>query len=121
MMLFFFNGFIGTKSLLLHGQRREHWADGVIKRYFIDEEKIRSKIEENRSKAKDRTKPSFARRLQKPPKNKNANRKNWRNKKSKRAQREKSDDSQALNVLHEQHRNTDDARRPVKVQRRQNL
>ena len=35
----------------------------AIKRFFINEEKIRSKIEDNKSKAKDRTKPSFMERL----------------------------------------------------------
>ena len=36
----------------------------TIKRFFIDEEKIRAKIEDNKSKASDRTKPSFMERLQ---------------------------------------------------------
>jgi len=36
----------------------------AIKRFFIDEDKIKAKIEDNKSKAKDRTKPSFMERLQ---------------------------------------------------------
>ena len=36
----------------------------TIKRFFINEDKIKARIEDNRSKAKDRTKPSFMERLQ---------------------------------------------------------
>ena len=36
----------------------------VIKQFFIDEGKIKAKIDANRAKAKDRSKPSFMERLQ---------------------------------------------------------
>ena len=36
----------------------------TIKRFFINEDKIRAKIDDNRSKAGARTKPSFMERLQ---------------------------------------------------------
>ena len=65
MMLFFFNGFASGLSLYYFTANVVSIGQMVvIKRFFIDEEKIRSKIEENRSKAKDRTKPSFMERLQ---------------------------------------------------------
>ena len=65
MMLFFFNGFASGLSLYYFTANVVSIGQMVvIKRFFIDEEKIRAKIDENRSKAKDRTKPSFMERLQ---------------------------------------------------------
>jgi len=65
MMLFFFNGFASglslyyfTANVVSIGQML------VIKQFFIDEGKIKAKIDANRAKAKDRSKPSFMERLQ---------------------------------------------------------
>ena len=64
-MLFFFNGFASGLSLYYFTANVVSIGQMVvIKRFFIDEEKIKAKIDENRSKAKDRTKPSFMERLQ---------------------------------------------------------
>ena len=64
-MLFFFNGFASGLSLYYFTANVVSIGQMVaIKRFFIDEEKIRTKIEDNKSKAKDRTKPSFMERLQ---------------------------------------------------------
>ena len=64
-MLFFFNGFASGLSLYYFIANLTSIGQMLtIKRFFIDEEKIRAKIEDNKSKAKDRTKPSFMERLQ---------------------------------------------------------
>ena len=64
-MLFFFNGFASGLSLYYFTANLVSIGQMVaIKRFFINEEKIKAKIEDNRSKAKDRTKPSFMERLQ---------------------------------------------------------
>ena len=63
-MLFFFNGFASGLSLYYFTANVTSIGQMLaIKRFFINEEKIRSKIEDNKSKAKDRTKPSFMERL----------------------------------------------------------
>ena len=64
-MLFFFNGFASGLSLYYFVANVTSIGQMLtIKRFFINEEKIRAKIEDNKSKAKDRTKPSFMERLQ---------------------------------------------------------
>ena len=64
-MLFFFNGFASGLSLYYFTANVVSIGQMVaIKRFFIDEDKIKAKIEDNKSKAKDRTKPSFMERLQ---------------------------------------------------------
>ena len=64
-MLFFFNGFASGLSLYYFTANLVSIGQMVtIKRFFINEEKIKAKIEDNKSKAKDRTKPSFMERLQ---------------------------------------------------------
>ena len=64
-MLFFFNGFASGLSLYYFIANLTSIGQMfTIKRFFIDEEKIRAKIEDNKSKASDRTKPSFMERLQ---------------------------------------------------------
>ena len=64
-MLFFFNGFASGLSLYYFTANVVSIGQMVtIKRFFINEDKIRAKIEDNKSKAKDRTKPSFMERLQ---------------------------------------------------------
>jgi YidC/Oxa1 family membrane protein insertase len=64
-MLFFFNGFASGLSLYYFTANVVSLGQMVvIKRFFINEEKIQAKIEDNKSKAKDRTKPSFMERLQ---------------------------------------------------------
>jgi YidC/Oxa1 family membrane protein insertase len=64
-MLFFFNGFASGLSLYYFTANLVSIGQMVaIKRFFINEEKIKTKIEDNKSKAKDRTKPSFMERLQ---------------------------------------------------------
>ena len=63
-MLFFFNGFASGLSLYYFTANVVSIGQMVtIKRFFINEDKIRAKIEDNKSKAKDRTKPSFMERL----------------------------------------------------------
>ena len=57
-MLFFFNGFIWLELYYFIANLTNIGQMLTIKRFFIDEEKIRAKIEDNKSKAKDRTKPS---------------------------------------------------------------
>ncbi len=65
MMLFFFNSFASGLSLYYFTANVVSIGQMVaIKQFFIDEEKIKAKIEANKSKAKDRTKPSFMERLQ---------------------------------------------------------
>ena len=64
-MLFFFNGFASGLSLYYFTANVVSIGQMVtIKRFFINEDKIKAKIEDNKSKAKDRTKPSFMERLQ---------------------------------------------------------
>jgi YidC/Oxa1 family membrane protein insertase len=64
-MLFFFNGYASGLSLYYFIANLTSIGQMfTIKRFFIDEEKIRAKIEDNKSKASDRTKPSFMERLQ---------------------------------------------------------
>ena len=64
-MLFFFNGFASGLSLYYFTANVVSIGQMVaIKRFFINEDKIQAKIEDNKSKAKDRTKPSFMERLQ---------------------------------------------------------
>ena len=55
----------------------------TIKRFFINEDKIRAKIDDNRSKAGERTKPSFMERLQEAAKE--------ADKKQKETERKKND------------------------------
>ncbi len=63
-MLFFFNGFASGLSLYYFTANVVSIGQMMaIKRFFIDEDKIKAKIEDNKSKAKDRTKPSFMERL----------------------------------------------------------
>ena len=64
-MLFFFNGFASGLSLYYFIANVTSIGQMLtIKRFFINEDKIKARIEDNRSKAKDRTKPSFMERLQ---------------------------------------------------------
>jgi len=64
-MLFFFNGFASGLSLYYFTANVVSIGQMVvIKNFLIDEDKIKAKIEDTRSKAKDRTKPSFMERLQ---------------------------------------------------------
>ena len=64
-MLFFFNGFASGLSLYYFTANMVSIGQMLtIKRFFINEEKIRAKIDDNRSKAGARTKPSFMERLQ---------------------------------------------------------
>ena len=64
-MLFFFNGFASGLSLYYFTANVVSIGQMLaIKKFFINEDKIKTKIEDNRSKAKDRTTPSFMKRLQ---------------------------------------------------------
>ena len=64
-MLFFFNGFASGLSLYYFTANMVSIGQMLtIKRFFINEDKIRAKIDDNRSKAGARTKPSFMERLQ---------------------------------------------------------
>ena len=64
-MLFFFNGFASGLSMYYFTANMVSIGQMLtIKRFFINEEKIRAKIDDNRSKAGARTKPSFMERLQ---------------------------------------------------------
>ena len=64
-MLFFFNGFASGLSLYYFTANVVSIGQMVvIKNFLIDEDKIKAKIEDTRSKAKDRSKPSFMERLQ---------------------------------------------------------
>ena len=64
-MLFFFNGFASGLSMYYFTANMVSIGQMLtIKRFFINEDKIRAKIDDNRSKAGARTKPSFMERLQ---------------------------------------------------------
>ena len=64
-MLFFFNGFASGLSLYYFTANMVSIGQMLtIKRFFINEDKIRATIDDNRSKAGARTKPSFMERLQ---------------------------------------------------------
>ena len=64
-MLFFFNGFASGLSLYYFTANMVSIGQMLtIKRFFINEDKIRAKIDDNRSKAGARAKPSFMERLQ---------------------------------------------------------
>jgi YidC/Oxa1 family membrane protein insertase len=64
-MLFFFNGFASGLSLYYFTANMVSIGQMLtIKRFFINEDKIRAKIDNNRTKAGTRTKPSFMERLQ---------------------------------------------------------
>ncbi len=90
-MLFFFNGFASglsmyyfTANVVSIGQML------TIKRFFINEEKIKAKLDDNRSKAGARKKPSFMERLQEAAKEQEKKQKEMERKKSdSRAKRKK--------------------------------
>jgi YidC/Oxa1 family membrane protein insertase len=90
-MLFFFNGFASglsmyyfTANVVSIGQML------TIKRFFINEEKIKAKLDDNRSKAGARKKPSFMERLQEAAKEQEKKQKEMERKKNdSRAKRKK--------------------------------
>ena len=83
-MLFFFNGFASGLSLYYFTANMVSIGQMLtIKRFFINEDKIRAKIDNNRTKAGTRTKPSFMERLQEAAKE--------AEKKQKETERKKSD------------------------------
>ena len=90
-MLFFFNGFASGLSLYYFTANVVSIGQMLaIKKFFINEDKIKTKIEDNRSKAKDRTKPSFMERLQEAAKEAEKKQKETERKKNEaRAKRKK--------------------------------
>ena len=91
MMLFFFNGFASGLSLYYFTANVVSIGQMLaIKKFFINEDKIKTKIEDNRSKAKNRTKPSFMERLQEAAKEAEKKQKETERKKNEaRAKRKK--------------------------------